>query len=159
MSTSVSTVPTPPEEKKQVSSNYWVVNLVCLWFSQILVLAGFAALVPFIPLFITQELGITSQSEIGRAVALFNFFGSMAYAIFCPIWGKLSDRFGVKPMLLRGTFVTCFIFIPMGYVKYMAGWLSNWLPWVSAVGLLIALRFLSADHVTQNHSAPVACGQ
>lgn len=144
MSTSVSTVPTPPEEKKQVSSNYWVVNLVCLWFSQILVLAGFAALVPFIPLFITQELGITAKSEVGRAVALFNFFGSMAYAIFCPIWGKLSDRFGVKPMLLRGTFVTCFIFIPMGYVKYMAGWLSNWLPWVSAVGLLIALRFLSA---------------
>ena len=144
MNTSVSTENTPPAEQKKVPQNYWIVNLVCLWFSQILVLAGFAALIPFIPLFITQELGITIKSEVGRAVALFSFFGSMAYAIFCPIWGKLSDRFGVKPMLLRGTFLTCFIFIPMGYVKYMAGWLSNWFPWVSAVGLLIALRFLTA---------------
>ena len=144
MSTSAS-VPAVPENKKpSVSPNYWIVNLVCLWFSQILVLAGFAALVPFIPLFITQELGITDKTEVGVAVSLFNFFGSLAYAIFCPIWGKLSDRFGVKPMLLRGTFLTCFIFIPMGYVKYMAGWLSDWFPWVTAVGLLIALRFLTA---------------
>ena len=144
MSTPVSSENIIPAGNNKVPQNYWVVNLVCLWFSQILVLAGFAALVPFIPLFITQELGITVKSEVGRAVALFSFFGSMAYAIFCPIWGKLSDRFGVKPMLLRGTFLTCFIFIPMGYVKNMAGWLSNWFPWVTAVGLLIALRFLSA---------------
>lgn len=138
MSTSVFSGP------KQVSPNYWGVNLVCLWFSQTLVMAGFAALVPFIPLFIVQELGITDKNDVGVAVSLFSFFGSMAYAIFCPIWGKLSDRFGVKPMLLRGTFLTCFIFIPMGYVKYMAEWLSHLFPWVSAVGLLIALRFLSA---------------
>lgn len=130
--------------REKFPQNYWIINLVCLWLSQTLVLAGFAALIPFIPLFITQELGIAVKSEVGRAVALFSFFGSMAYAIFCPIWGKLSDRFGVKPMLLRGTFLTCFIFIPMGYVKNMAGVLSHWFPWVTAVGLLITLRFLSA---------------
>ena len=144
MSTSASVPAVPDNKKPSVSPNYWIVNLVCLWFSQILVLAGFAALIPFIPLYITKELGISPKSEFGRAVALFSFFGSMAYAIFCPIWGKLSNRFGVKPMLLRGTFLTCFIFIPMGYVKYMAGWLSNYFPWVTAVGLLIALRFLTA---------------
>lgn len=127
-----------------VSSSYWMVNLVCLWFSQILVMAGFSALIPFIPLFITQQLGISDKGQVATAVSLFSFFGSLAYAIFCPIWGKLSDRFGVKPMLLRGTFVTCFIFPLMGYVKNISDSISGIFPFVSAVGLLIFFRFLSA---------------
>ena len=131
-------------EKKVCSGNYWMVNLVCLWFSQILVMAGFSALIPFIPLFITQELGITDKTQVGVAVSLFSFFGSLAYAVFCPIWGKLSDRFGVKPMLLRGTFVTSFIFPLMGYCKGIEKSIHSWFPWVSAVGILIFLRFLSA---------------
>ena len=130
--------------KDGLSGNYWMINLIALWFSQILVMAGFSALIPFIPLFITQQLGISDKSQVAVAVSLFSFFGSMAYAIFCPIWGKLSDRFGVKPMLLRGTFVTCFIFPLMGYVKGMASGISTIFPFVSAVGLLIFLRFLSA---------------
>ena len=127
-----------------ISGNYWMVNLIALWFSQILVMAGFSALIPFIPLFITQQLGITDKSQVATAVSLFGFFGSMAYAIFCPIWGKLSDRFGVKPMLIRGTFVTCFIFPLMGYVKEISNAISGVFPFISAVGLLIFLRFLSA---------------
>lgn len=127
-----------------VSGNYWMVNLICLWFSQILVMAGFSALIPFIPLFITQQLGITDKVQVATAVSLFGFFGSMAYAIFCPIWGKLSDRFGVKPMLIRGTFVTCFIFPLMGYVKEISNAISGIIPFVSTVGMLIFLRFLSA---------------
>ncbi len=130
--------------KDGLSGNYWMINLIALWFSQILVMAGFSALIPFIPLFITQQLGITDKSQVAVAVSLFSFFGSMAYAIFCPIWGKLSDRFGVKPMLIRGTFVTCFIFPLMGYVKGMASGISTIFPFISSVGLLIFLRFLSA---------------
>ncbi len=128
----------------KTSGNYWIVNLVCLWVSQILVMAGFSALVPFIPLFITESLGVSDKGEVAAAVSLFNFFGTMAYAIFCPIWGKLSDRFGVKPMLLRGTFVTCLIFPLMGYVVPMQKFLAPVFPFVSAVGLLIFFRFLSA---------------
>ena len=130
--------------KDGLPGNYWMINLIALWFSQILVMAGFSALIPFIPLFITQQLGITDKSQVAVAVSLFSFFGSMAYAIFCPIWGKLSDRFGVKPMLIRGTFVTCFIFPLMGYVKGMASGISTIFPFISSVGLLIFLRFLSA---------------
>ena len=52
----------------------------------------------------------------------------MAYAIFLPIWGKLSDRFGVKIMLLRGTFFAGVMFPGMAYVSA---------PW------LIFLRFMS----------------
>ncbi len=101
-----------------------------LWFSQLLVMAGFSAMIPFIPLFMKEEMHIVDKESLAIYVSMFNFFGTLAYAAFCPIWGKLSDRFGVKPMLLRGTFVTAFLFPMMGYVTNV-----HW---------LIFLRFASA---------------
>ena len=122
------------KEKGSAMSDFvkpnWKVNLVMLWFSQLLVMAGFSAMIPFIPLFIKEELHIANEGALAIYVSMFNFFGTLAYALFCPVWGKLADRFGVKPMLLRGTFLTAFLFPLMGYV--------------SSVGWLIFLRFLSA---------------
>ena len=109
---------------------HWKRNLVLMWLSQLLILSGFAAVMPFIPLFLKDQLGIVAEGERGIYMSMFYFFGVLGYAMFCPIWGSLADRFGVRPMLLRGTFVTAFIFPLMGYVT------SAW--------MLIALRFLSA---------------
>jgi MFS family permease len=86
---------------------------------------------PFIPLYLEQGLGIASEAQRGLYMAFFYFFGVMGYALFCPLWGTLSDRYGVKVMLLRGTFVTAFIFLLMGLV--------------SNVWALIFLRFLTAS--------------
>ena len=102
-----------------------------LWFSQLLIMAGFDAMVPFIPLFIKDGLGVTDQGLLVMYVSMFSFWGSMGYAIFNPIWGVLADKFGVKPMLIRGTFVTAFLFPMMAYVSS---------PW-----MLIFLRFVSAS--------------
>lgn len=108
----------------------WKLNLAMLWFSQLVIFAGFQALIPFVPLFIKNELGIVDEVELATAVTAFNFFGTFAYAIFCPVWGMLADRFGVKPMLLRGTFVTGLIFPLMAYSK--------------TVWFLVTLRFITA---------------
>ena len=108
----------------------WKRNLILLWFSQLIVMSGFSAMIPFIPLFIKNKYGITSDGEIAFYVAFFNFLGTLAYAVFCPIWGVLADRFGVKPMLLRGTFATGWMFPVMAYVP-TPGW-------------LLLLRFFSA---------------
>ena len=108
----------------------WQKNLLLLWLSQLAVMSGFSAMVPFVPLFIKEKYGITDTGELAFYVASFNFFGTLAYAVFCPIWGVLADKFGVKPMLLRGTFVTSWMFALMAYVP-TAGW-------------LIFLRFLTA---------------
>ncbi|MBQ9771308.1 MAG: MFS transporter [Lentisphaeria bacterium] len=109
---------------------YWKMNLAMLWISQLIILAGFQALGPFIPLYMEEVLGITSKKDLAVNVAEFHFFGTLAYCIFNPIWGRLSDRFGAKLMLLRGTFVTAFLFPLMGYVK--------------SVEMFIFLRFLTA---------------
>ena len=108
----------------------WQKNLLLLWLSQLAVMSGFSAMVPFVPLFIKEKYGIADTGELAFYVASFNFFGTLAYAVFCPIWGVLADKFGVKPMLLRGTFVTSWMFALMAYVP-TAGW-------------LIFLRFLTA---------------
>ena len=105
-------------------------NLAMLWLSQLIILAGFQALGPFIPLFIKHDLGVVNEESLAFYVAMFQFFGTLAYCIFNPIWGRLSDRYGAKLMLLRGTFVTAFFFPMMAYVK--------------SPEMLLFLRFLTA---------------
>ena len=109
---------------------YWKMNLAMLWISQLIILAGFQAMGPFVPLYMGKELGVTSEDQLAVYVAAFHFCGTLAYCIFNPVWGRLSDRYGAKLMLLRGTFVTAFIFPLMGYVK--------------SAEMFIFLRFLSA---------------
>ena len=113
------------------ASSPWKLNLVMLGFSQILVMIGYSAMNPFISLFMKDELHISeANGDLAFYFGVFNVLTALAYAMFCPLWGRLADRFGVKVMLLRGTFVTAFIFPMMAYV--------------SNVWLLILLRFLSA---------------
>ena len=108
----------------------WKLNLAMLWFSQLVIMAGFQALTPFVSLFIKNDMGVSSPGELAFAVAAFNFACTAGYAIFNPVWGVLSDRFGVKPMLLRGTFLTGIFFPMMAYSR--------------SVWVLVLLRFISA---------------
>ena len=105
-------------------------NVLLMWLSQLLVMSGFDAAMPFVPQLFRENLGIVEPSERGVWVALFNFAGALAYAVFCPVWGTLSDRFGVKIMLLRGTFLTAFFYPLMGYAAQ---------PWI-----LVVLRGITA---------------
>ena len=115
---------------EQANTRHWKLNLAMMWFSQLMVMTGYCAMMPFIPLLFKTQMGIESESECGLYVSYFNIAGTLAYTIFIPIWGFLSDRYGVKIMLLRGTFGTALIFPIMGFVND---------PWV-----LIFLRFITA---------------
>ena len=108
----------------------WRLNIALMWITQLFVMTGFDAAMPFIPQLLRDNFNMVDQAQRGVCVSIFTFAGFLAYAVFCPIWGTLSDRFGVKIMLLRGFFVTCFLFPLMGYVTQ---------PW-----MLISLRFLTA---------------
>ena len=75
----------------------WQKNLLLLWLSQLAVMSGFSAMIPFVPLFMKEKYAIADTSELAFYVASFNFFGTLAYAVFCPIWGVLADKFGFTP--------------------------------------------------------------
>ena len=110
--------------------NDWRRNLICMWANQLLVCLGVSAAFSFIPLYLgSGNFGDLSEAEVGFWTSRFSFFGMLAYAIFTPIWGALSDRWGVKIMLYRGSFVTALIYPFLGLTHDLH--------------MLVALRFVT----------------
>jgi DHA1 family multidrug resistance protein-like MFS transporter len=79
---------------------YWRRNLVVCVFGSFTTLVSLSMLLPFLPIYVRQ-LGVEQQAEVikwsGVAFSA-TFFGT---AITAPLWGRLADRFGRKPMLVR----------------------------------------------------------
>ena len=84
----------------QRNSRYWRRNLAVCVFGSFTTLVSLSMLLPFLPLYV-QQLGVSSQAAIvqwsGVAFGA-TFFGT---GITAPIWGRLADRYGRKPMLIR----------------------------------------------------------
>jgi len=79
---------------------YWKRNLAVCVFGSFTTLISLSMLLPFLPLYVGQ-LGVKTQADLvqwsGIAFGA-TFFGT---AITAPLWGKLADRYGRKPMLIR----------------------------------------------------------
>ncbi|MBQ6471366.1 MAG: MFS transporter, partial [Victivallales bacterium] len=77
--------------------------------------------------------------------------GSLGYAIFCPLWGWLSDRWGVKPMLFRGTFLTAIICPVM--MVCAAPWqlVATRFVMASCAGTTAASQILVVKNTPDNH--------
>ncbi|OZI20204.1 MFS transporter [Bordetella genomosp. 9] len=79
---------------------YWKRNLVVCVFGSFTTLVSLSMLLPFLPLYV-QQLGAKSADDVMRWSAIAfgaTFFGT---AITAPVWGRLADRYGRKPMLIR----------------------------------------------------------
>ncbi len=93
----------------------WKKNLIVLWVGQFLVMAGMTMIMPFLTLYLHDELGLKDPHEIGIWAGVI-FAGNFVTAfIFQPIWGKLSDRYGRKMMLLRSGFGMAIVMVLMGF--------------------------------------------
>lgn len=93
---------------------HWKKNLIGVWLSQILCMAGFSSIMPFIPLFIRDKYQITDERDLGMWVATLTFFSFCSYCIATPIWGMVADKFGRKLMLLRAQYLAALLF-PLMY--------------------------------------------
>ncbi len=69
---------------------------------------GFGIVIPVLPLY-AEHFGATPL-EIGWLVGIF----SLAQFFFAPVWGKVSDRVGRKPVLLVGLVGTVAGYVAMG---------------------------------------------
>ncbi len=81
-----------------MSIPYYKRNLYVLWFATFLVSASWTQVIPFLPLFLA-ELGVTENLDFWSGLAVSAHF--VTGMIMMPIWGKLGDRYGRKPMLIR----------------------------------------------------------
>lgn len=105
----------------------WKRNLLFVWISQMLAMAGFGMCMPFIPIFMREVLKVEEGSR-GFFVSAFAFAGLTSLCIGTAFWGMISDRFGRKLMLLRANYGAAILFPLLGFAP--------------DVYSLIAIRFL-----------------
>jgi DHA1 family tetracycline resistance protein-like MFS transporter len=72
-------------------------------------LLGFGIVIPIIPSYAEAGFG-ASDVMIGFLVASFSF----SQLLFTPLWGRLSDRLGRRPILLFGLFLTVVSYVLFG---------------------------------------------
>ncbi len=77
-------------------------------------LVGFGIIIPLIP-FYAQDFG-ASKFEVGLLFASY----SLMQFIFAPIWGRISDRVGRRPILLICLFGTALSFVVFGLADSLA---------------------------------------
>lgn len=63
-----------------------------------LVMVGFGIIIPVLP-FYAEELGAT-PAQLGFLMAVYSFM----QFVFAPMWGKISDRIGRRPVIMVGIF-------------------------------------------------------
>lgn len=98
----------------------WKKNLFFVWFSQILALAGFAGIMPFIPIFIREKFHVTDERELGLWISVFTFASMLSFCFATPVWGMLADKYGRKLMLLRSYFAAGLLFPLMYFAPNIA---------------------------------------
>ncbi|SEM65607.1 MFS transporter [Paenibacillus sp. OV219] len=94
----------------------WKKNLAVLWFGQFLVMGGMTMIIPFMSLYLqSDQIGMTNQHEIATWAGIIFAGNFVTSFLFQPLWGKLSDRYGRKMMLLRSGFGMAVVMTLMGF--------------------------------------------
>ncbi|WP_256760053.1 MFS transporter [Cohnella sp. WQ 127256] len=107
----------------------WKINLIVLMSGNFLVMAGMTMIIPFLSLYLQQDLGLTDKHEIGVWAGFIFAANFVTSFLFQPLWAKLSDKYGRKMMLLRSGFGMSIVMVLMGFATT---------PWH-----LLALRMLN----------------
>jgi DHA1 family multidrug resistance protein-like MFS transporter len=79
----------------------WRRNLAALWLAEFTAILGFSFAFPFLPLFLHRELHIPNGPELAFWTGISASATGFTLALTSPIWGRLADRYGRKPMLIR----------------------------------------------------------
>ncbi|MCP4542098.1 MAG: multidrug efflux MFS transporter [Chloroflexi bacterium] len=104
---------TPTLSKPPIS---WRRNLVVIWFAELIAIVGFTVVIPLLPLYV-RELGVQDENEVRIWAGAVFSVQAVAMAIFGPIWGALSDRYGRKLMVERAMFSGALVIGLMGLVQ------------------------------------------
>lgn len=124
----------------------WKINLMVLWLGQFMVASGMSMIMPFISLYLQEDLGVTDPKALvwwANIIFASNFITAF---IFQPLWGGVADRYGRKIMLLRSGFGMSIVMVLMGFsatpwhlllFRALNGIISGFIP--AATALMSAL--------------------
>ncbi|TVY05407.1 MFS transporter [Paenibacillus cremeus] len=118
----------------------WKTNLYVMWIGSFFISVSYSVSIPFLPIFLHEDLGITEHLDIwSGAVFAISFLAS---ACIGPYWGALADKYGRKAMMIRSGvsftilyFLTYFVHNPYELLalRFLNGLFAGYIP--SAVAL------------------------
>jgi MFS family permease len=89
------------DDARAATEARWRQNVFLLGFASFLGSASMSFTGPFLPLYLSRELGITDSSSLASWTGTISATMGISLAITSPIWGVVGDRYGRKPMLIR----------------------------------------------------------
>lgn len=113
----------------------WKRNLIVLWIGVFFCSTAYSISIPFLSIFLSDQLGVTNHLEIWSGVSFGITF--LASALISPYWGSLADKYGRKPMLIRSGFslaalylINFFVHDPYIFliVRILQGLLAGFVP-------------------------------
>jgi DHA1 family multidrug resistance protein-like MFS transporter len=93
--------PQPTHDAERPASS-WQMTLWSMVGIQFIMTMSFSFLSPIMPLFL-PELGVTTETGIDLWSGILNGSTSFVAAFASPLWGRMADRYGRKPMLIRSS--------------------------------------------------------
>ncbi len=112
----------------------WQRNLWVLWIGVFFTASGFSMVIPFLPIFLL-EIGVHDHTELWSGLIYGAAFFAGAFAT--PFWGRVADKYGRKPMIVRAGFALFLVYTLMAFVtnpyqilglRIMQGLLSGFIP-------------------------------
>jgi MFS family permease len=110
-STSVDRAAAPPEGPDPAA---WTRQLLILWAGGCATIGGATFVFPFLPLMV-RTVGVDDPAAIALWSGALVAITQVALALFAPIWGRIADRVGRKPMLVRAMVGGGLTFIAAGF--------------------------------------------
>ncbi|QEO18207.1 MFS transporter [Acetobacter vaccinii] len=81
---------------------HWQRNLAVCLFGSFTTLVAMTLMLPFLPLYV-QQLGARDQASIAQWSGIAYGATFLTAGLVAPLWGRLGDRYGRKPMLVRAS--------------------------------------------------------
>lgn len=94
----------------------WRRNLYVLFAVQMLSVAGFSLVFPFLPLYVA-ELGVATRGSVAFWSGLVFSSQAVTMMISSPLWGVVADRYGRKLMLVRASLGGALLVALMGFAQ------------------------------------------
>ena len=94
----------------------WQKNLFVLWFGVLLACASYTMIIPFLPMYLINELGVETERVNFWSGLIFSiaFLGG---AVMAPYWGAQADKKGKMSMIIRAGFSLAFVYALAAVVR------------------------------------------
>ena len=94
----------------------WKILLAMMVTFALMMSSSYTMLIPFLPIYMQSELGATADNVSLWSGGTYAITFAIS-AFVSPIWGKLSDKMGKKPMIIRASFLLAITYFLGGIVR------------------------------------------